>query len=111
MIEIIDEKPLETTTSNLSLSIAEQETHVSYMRDEPFALIYTTDSTQMTRFDKLCASSPDMYTLVSDTGRGKTYKVADKKLVSFRAKKREMSDEQKKAAGERMRKSRNVSME
>lgn len=41
MIEIIDEKPVEVTTSNLSLSIAEQETHISYMRDEPFALVYT----------------------------------------------------------------------
>lgn len=108
MIEIIDEKPVEVTTSNLSLSIAEQETHISYMRDEPFALVYTSDTTQMTRLDKLCINSPDMYSLISDTGRGKTYKIANKKLISLRAKKRELTDEQKKAAGERMKKSRSI---
>lgn len=53
MIEIIDEKPVEVTTSNLALSIAEQETHISYMRDEPFALVYTSDTTQMTRLTQL----------------------------------------------------------
>lgn len=64
MIEIIDEKPVEVVTSNLSLPIAEQETHISYMRDEPFALVYTSDTTQMTRLDKLCTNSPDMYSLI-----------------------------------------------
>ena len=57
----------------------------------------------MTKLDKLCKANPDMYSLIADTGRGKTYRVEDKTLVSFRAKKREMSDEQKIAAGERMR--------
>lgn len=84
-----------------SLSVAEQETNVLFMRDEEFATIYTSDTTQMTRLDKLCKTSPDMYSLIADTGRGKTYKVADKGLISFRSKKREMSDEAKEAASQR----------
>lgn len=86
---------------NNSVSVSEQETAILYMRDEDFATIYTSDTTQMTRLDKLCKTSPDMYSLIFDTGRGKTYKVADKGLISFRAKKREMSDEAKEAASQR----------
>ena len=74
------------------------------MRDEDYATIYTSDTTYMTKLDKLCKTSPDMYSLIADTGRGKTYRVEDKALISFRAKKRELSEEQKIAAGERMRK-------
>ena len=85
-----------------SVSISEQEVCINFMRDEDFATIYTSDTTYMTRLDKLCKASPDMYSLLSDTGRGKTYRVEDKTLISFRAKKRELSEEQKIAAGERM---------
>lgn len=87
-----------------SVSISEQEVCINFMRDEDFATIYTSDTTYMTKLDKLCNTSPDMYSLISDTGRGKTYRLEDKTLISFRAKKRELSEEQKIAAGERMRK-------
>lgn len=86
-----------------SLSVSEQETNIIYMRDQDFAEIYTSDSTQMTRLDKLCEKNPDMYSLIADTGRGKTYHVVDKTLISFRAKKKEVSEEQRLAAGKRMR--------
>lgn len=43
-------------------------------------------------------------TLIEDTGRGKKYLLKDKTLISFRAKKRELTDEQKKQAAERIRK-------
>lgn len=92
----IEDKPMSNT-----VAISEQETSVSYMRDEEHAIIYTSDTTQMTRLDKLCRTSPDMYSLIANTGRGKTYKVADKGLISFRAKKREMSEEAKEAASQR----------
>ncbi len=98
----IDENNEEPKLSN-SLSISEQEVHINFMRDEDFATIYTSDTTYMTKLDKLCKTSPDMYSLISDTGRGKTYRVEDKTLISFRVKKRELSEEQKIAAGERMR--------
>ena len=103
----VDEKEEEFITEPKlfnSVPVSEQEVHISFMRDEPFATIYTSDTTYMTKLDKLCKTSPDMYSLLSDTGRGKTYRVEDKTLISFRAKKREMSEEQKIAAGERMRK-------
>lgn len=97
-ITIEEQKPLN------SVSVSEQEVCINFMRDEDYATIYTSDTTYMTKLDKLCKTSPDMYSLIADTGRGKTYRVEDKTLISFRAKKREMSDEQKIAAGERMRK-------
>lgn len=87
--------------NNNSVSIAEQEVCINWMRDEDFATIYTSDTTQMTRLDKLCKNSPDMYSLIEDTGRGKTYRVEDKSLISFRSKKREMTDEAKEAASQR----------
>ena len=65
------------------------------MRDEDHATIYTSDTTYMTKLDKLCRTNPDMYSLITDTGRGKTYHVKDKTLISFRAKKRELSEEQR----------------
>lgn len=99
------EKNVEETKLSNSVSISEQEVCINFMRDEDFATIYTSDTTYMTKLDKLCKTSPDMYSLLSDTGRGKTYRVEDKTLISFRAKKikRELTEEQKIAAGERMR--------
>lgn len=97
----IDENTKETKLSN-SVSISEQEVCINFMRDEDFATIYTSDTTYMTKLDKLCKTSPNMYSLVSDTGRGKTYRVADKTLISFRSKKKKLSEEQRIAASERM---------
>ena len=88
---------------NNAISISEQETEVLFMRDQDHAEIYTSDSTQMTRLDKLCKSYPENYVLIEDTGRGKIYRLNDKTLLSFRAKKKEVSDGQRQAAGERMR--------
>lgn len=97
-----EENIAEQKLSN-SVSISEQEVSINFMRDEDFATIYTSDTTYMTKLDKLCKTSPEMYSLITDTGRGKTYRVEDKTLISFRAKKRELSEEQKIAACERMR--------
>lgn len=83
----VEENDEETKLSN-SVSIFEQEVSINFMRDEDFATIYTSDTTYMTKLDKLCKTSPDMYSLIADTGRGKTYRVEDKTLISFRAKKK-----------------------
>ena len=99
----VEESNEEPKLSN-SVSVLEQEVCINFMRDEDYATIYTSDTTYMTKLDKLCKTSPDMYSLIADTSTGKTYPVEDKTLISFRAKKREMSDEQKIAASERMRK-------
>ena len=93
-----------TRQQNYSLPIAEQEVHVSWMRDENFAKIYASDSTTITRLDNLCKTAPDMYKLVNETSVSKSYICMDKTLISFRSKKRELTEEQKEAAGERMKK-------
>lgn len=87
-----------------SVPICEQETYISYMRDESSAKIYTSDSTQITRLDKLCKESPDMYMCLGETQNGKSYLLKDKSLVSLRKSKRQMTDEQKRLAAERMKK-------
>lgn len=84
--------------------VFEQEVCINAMRDEKSATIYASDSTYITKLDKLCKESPDMYSLIEDTGRGKRYLLKDKSLISFRAKKRELTEDQKKQAAERMRK-------
>ena len=62
-----------------SVSVSEQEVSINFMRDEDFATIYTSDTTYMTKLDKLCKKNPDMYSLIADTGIGKTYRVEDKR--------------------------------
>lgn len=98
-----EEKNIKEPKLSNSVSISEQEVCINFMRDEDFATIYTSDTTYITKLDKLCKTSPEMYSLLFDSGRGKTYRVEDKTLISFRAKKRELSEEQRIAAGERMR--------
>lgn len=87
--------------SNYSLPISEQECVISFMRDEDFAIVYASDSTMITKLDKLCKNSPEYYSLIEETKYGNKYKIADKSLISLRQKKREMSDEMKEAASER----------
>lgn len=65
------------------------------MRDENHATIYTSDTTYITKLDKLCKTSTDMCSLISDTGREKAYFVEDKTLMSFGAKKRKLYEKQK----------------
>ena len=47
-----------------------------FMRNESFATIYTSDSTQITKLDKLCADnkSSKYYSVIKETSIGKTYK-------------------------------------
>lgn len=95
----------------MGLSIAEQETTVNFMRDSDICTVYTSDSTVMTKLDKLAESEKapiwklkEEHKLQSGELIGKTYET-HKRLVSFRADivTREMTEEQKKAAAERMR--------
>ena len=39
----------------MGLPIYEQETNINFMRDEDTATVYTSDSTTMTKLDKLIA--------------------------------------------------------
>ena len=85
-----------------SVPVYEQETHISYMRDEQFAKVYTSDTTQMTRYDKLCKQFPNMWSCVSDDGYSKSYICKDKSMISARGQKRTISDKQKEAFSKRM---------
>ena len=97
----------------MSIPLAEQETIINFSRDEEFAYIWTSDSTVMTKLDKRVDSGD--YELI-DTGKdtdgnllSKEYRCL-KRLVSFRSKKvsRELTDEQKHALADRLRKTREV---
>ena len=105
MINMENQRENGMENNKMTVPVNEQETHVYYMRDEKCAEVYTSDSTQITRFDKLCKTSPEMYTLIEDTGRGKMYQIADKSLVSFRSTKRQYTQEQKEEMRQRLVKS------
>lgn len=94
----------------MGLSIAEQETSISIMRDSDICTVYTSDTTVMTKLDKLAESEKAPHWKVKEEHRlqngeliGKTYET-HKRLISFRADitTREMTDEQREAAVERM---------
>lgn len=97
----VDEDNILLETRNFSIPASEQETNINFSRLDCFATICTSDTTMKTKFDKLCENSPDFYSVVSDDGYYKTYRVSDKSLVSYRSKKREMSEEAKAAASQR----------
>lgn len=88
----------------MALSHMEQELHISASRDEDFATAYCSDTTWITKMDKLVAKSPDLFEVIAETENGKTYKFP-KKLISIRSSivTREMTDEQKELATERLR--------
>ena len=91
----------------MNLSIEEQEICINAMRDEDFATAYISDRTWITKFDKLVEKSPDLFEVVSETEYGKTYKFP-KRLISIRSSivTREMTEEQKMLAAERLKSAR-----
>lgn len=64
-----------------SVSVSEQEVCINFMRDEDYSIYLRYYN--MTKLDKLCKTSSDMYSLIADTRREKTYRVEDKTLISF----------------------------
>ena len=97
------------------IPVNEQETVIQYNRDSKECNIWTSDSTMITRLDKLCAKAPEYYRLVSDTKTqdkepaGKQYILSDKSMITLRGSrtKRVMTDEQKAEAAKRLREGRN----
>lgn len=87
----------------MSLSLSEQELCINAVRDEDFATAYCSDTTWITKMDKLVAKSPDLFVVVAETDCGKTYRFP-KRLISIRSSivTREMTDEQKQIAAERL---------
>lgn len=96
----------------MGLSLEEQETHITWCREEQCASVTTTDRTVMTKLDKLCEAHPENYQCIrvsrmqdDHSIAEKVYEIADKGLISFRGFKKSltMTDEQRKAAADRLR--------
>lgn len=102
-----------------SIPLNEQETTISFWRDEGHATVWTNDRTTITKLDKLCKESPENYKCV-DVGRAKIgggildkrYRISDKGLLTLRKRrvKLDLTDEQRTALSEKM-KERRVSGE
>lgn len=91
----------------MALSIEEQEVCINAMRDEDFATAYCSDRTWITKMDKLVEKSPNLFEVITETDYGKTYRFP-KRLISIRSSivTREMTDEQKQLAADRLRNAR-----
>ena len=88
----------------MSLSAYERETIITFSDADDTVDIYTASRPMMTKLDKLCKSSPELYRLKGGDSISKTYICSDKNMISLRSKKvtRELSEEEKQAARERM---------
>lgn len=99
----------------MAIGLEEQETVINIRRDSEFAEIWTSDTTTMTRLDKLAKNKSDwecyrVEKFKDGTVAGKWYR-CPKKLVSYRGStstgsRRFMTDEQKAATAERLKKAR-----
>lgn len=93
----------------MSLTIEEQETNVNFGREDERAIIYTSDTTTMTKLNKLIELQDTEWRLESisrlPTGKviGKTYS-CPVGFISFRSKrvKREYTEEERKQIAERL---------
>ena len=93
------------------MTASEQDTVIQFSRDSETATIWTSDRTVMTRLDKLVKDGKNKLWRLKEENylqdgelASKTYET-NKRLISFRTfiGKRELTDEQKQAAAERMR--------
>ena len=87
--------------------VEEQETSVAFYRDEDIIKWYTSDNTMLTKFKGLIKNAPDVYKIYvadySDSGKPSGYFIEmPRDFLSFRKKHREMSDEAKEKASNRM---------
>lgn len=96
----------------MSISYSEQETVIGFSRDEDIAHIYTSDTTMMTKFDKLARTSEHWNEVKTTTCDGELvgkFYECPKKLLSYRGTTRtgrEMSEEERRAAAERLKNAR-----
>ena len=97
----------------MALTLEERETHIYISRTDETAEIYTSDERYMRKFDKLVEDNPEEWKFkkaetVQGEVIGKTYS-CPRNLISFRSKtqKRELTEEQRQAAADRLREMRN----
>lgn len=92
------------------LNSDEQEVAINFLRKDDLAEAYVSDNTWITKFEKLCAKSPDLYKKVNETEWGSTY-TFPKKLLALKSKivTRELTEEQRIEIGKRLSKGREKS--
>lgn len=94
----------------MSVQIEEQETHVSFLREDSRAVIYTSDTTMMTKLNKLVEAEGTEWKRERETHLQKTGELigvfysCPVELISFRSKrvKRVLTEEQKKILADRL---------
>ena len=94
----------------INITLEEQETTINFSRTQDAVDVWTSDKTVMTKLDKLCNSAPDFYKLIAehraqdDIGAitSKEYRISDKRMLSFRSMKRNLTEEQKRERAERL---------
>lgn len=91
----------------MNISREEQETIINFSADDKTAQVYTCDPVYIRKMDKLCERCPESYKVIKQDEYSKTYSMP-KKLVSFRIP-RELTEEQRVAAAERLAKMRGQS--
>ena len=84
----------------MKLTRYEQETIISFNAGEQTATVYTRDPAVMRKVDALVIEYPDTYKCIGETDIDKTYEMP-KSFVSYR-KPRRLSEEQREAAKERI---------
>lgn len=84
--------------------LEEQETVIRFSRLDNYADICTSDTTQKTRFDKLCTNNPKHWEKVKEDEVFSFYTCTPKSLISTRAKvtERVLTDEQRQELADRM---------
>lgn len=90
----------------MKLSRYERETIINFNAEESTATLYTRDPAVMRKLDQLVISFPEVYKCIGETDIDKTYEMP-KSAVNYR-KPRRLSEEQRKAASDRMKKVRNL---
>ena len=86
----------------MKLRREERETIINFNADEKTATVYTRDKSIMRRLDALVNEYPEQYQLAGATDIDRTYTMP-KSFISYR-KPRQITEEQRAAARERMRK-------
>ena len=96
------------------IPVSEQETTINIFRDSKEVVIWTCDGTMITKLDKMCKASPDNYRIEKidyfDDGTiaSKEYVIADKNLISFRSARVKLTEEQKAARVDNMKRSKGL---
>ena len=85
------------------VNLEEQETVINCSRTEDKAMLYTSDRTWMTKMDKLVKSNPKMFKVVEENEISKRYEFP-KSLLTVRKGYVNLTEEQRKARSEMMKK-------